>query len=67
MSSKYPEEYPIVDMDAVRREEFMWEPTRRLRWHRPKGGSDNDIVLEQLFERMSGECQWRPVQTILED
>ena len=62
------EEYPAIDFDALNREEeWLWKPTPRLRWHRPKGGNDNDIVLEQMYERITGECLWRPVQTILEN
>lgn len=60
-------EYAPIDMDAVKREELLWQPTARLRWYRPKHGSDNDIRLEQMYERVTGECAWRPVQILLED
>jgi hypothetical protein len=59
------QEYPKIDMDALERGSWMWRPAPRLRWYRPKGGSDNDMRLEQMWERISGEQSWRTVQTIL--
>ena len=47
--------------------QFFWSPTMQLRWYRPPRGDDTQIQLEQLFERVTGERQWRPVQTILAD
>jgi len=56
-----------IDMEAFRLEEAMWIATPRLRWFRPKGGGDADLRLEQLYERVTGERQWRPVPTCLAD
>lgn len=56
-----------IDMEAVELEEALWQATPRVRWYRPARGNDGDIILQQMFERMTGERQWRPVQTILED
>ncbi len=55
------------DLDAVELEEMYWRAGGELRWYRPAGGSDDDLQLEQLWERVTGERQWRVVQTILED
>lgn len=49
-------------IDALR-----WTPTGQLRKFRPKGGNDNDIRLEQLYESVTGETEWRPVPVVLED
>jgi hypothetical protein len=48
-------------------EEKFWEPTPQLRWFRPPGGNDNDLVLQQLWERITGERDWRIVPTFLAD
>lgn len=56
-----------IDIESVELEGFLWSATGELRWYRPKGGSDNDIRLEVLWERATGERQWRPVQTMMED
>jgi len=56
-----------IDVEEAKEEEWKWRPTPRLRWYRPARGNDNDIRLEQMWERMTGECAWRPVETILED
>lgn len=44
-----------------------WHPTMQLRFYRPKGGNDTDVRLEQLWERVTGERHWRPVQTLFAD
>ena len=54
-----------------------WTPIARIRWYRPKGGNDNDVVLQQLFsyrmpprenETFSTVVQeWVTVPTVLED
>jgi hypothetical protein len=67
MNEQPQDKYPDIDMDAFLFESWAWKPTPQLRWHRPKGGGDADIALEQMWERITGECHWRPVQTILED
>lgn len=56
-----------IDIEGAELEGFLWKPTGELRWYRPRGGNDNDIRLEVLWERATGERQWRIVQTILED
>jgi hypothetical protein len=47
-------------------EESYWKPTPRLRWFRPDGGNDNDIRLQQLFER-GLQSEWRDVPTVFAD
>ncbi len=56
-----------IDLEDAELEEALWQATPRLRWYRPARGDDNDIVLQQMYERVTGERDWRPVQTILED
>jgi hypothetical protein len=56
-----------IDIDDVSLEAAHWSPTMRLRWYRPPGCSDADLVLEQLWERVTGERCWRPVETCLAD
>lgn len=56
-----------IDMEAVEIESYYWKPTMELRWFRPKGGNDNDRVLHQLWERITGERHWRTVPTCLAD
>ena len=55
------------DKDAAKIEAAMWLATGQLRWRRPRRGSDTDKVLEVLWERVTGEREWRPVGTFLED
>lgn len=57
----------VVDLEAVERESLCWKPTRELRWFRPKGCDDTEIVLQQLWERVTGERSWHVVPTCLED
>jgi hypothetical protein len=52
-----------IDLESVRLEGAMWTATPQLRWFRPPGGNDNDIRLEQLYERITGERSWRLVPT----
>lgn len=56
-----------IDLEAVDLEEALWQATPRLRRYRPPGGDDTDIVLQQMYERVTGERQWRPIQTVLAD
>lgn len=56
-----------IDIEGARLEGTLWTATPELRWRRPKGGDDNDLILEQLFERITGERDWRPVQKMFED
>lgn len=56
-----------IDMEGANLEDMLWKPTGEMRWYRPIGGTDNDIHLEVLWERATGERAWRPVPTILED
>ena len=60
-------EMPLPDDDATDLEEVLWKATGEVRWYRPPGGTDADIRLEQLYERVTGERDWRPVRTVLED
>jgi hypothetical protein len=57
----------MIDMDGFLLEQAMWKPTGELRWRRPKGADDNERVLEQLWERVTGERSWKTVGTMLED
>ena len=56
-----------IDIEAADLEMMMWKPTGEMRYYRPRGGNDNDLRLELLWERVTGERNWRPVPTILED
>lgn len=56
-----------LDLEGAELEGMLWKATGEIRWYRPRGGSDSDIRLEQLWERVTGERDWRPVPTILED
>ena len=56
-----------IDLEAAEIEQMSWSQTMQLRWYRPQGGNDYDMRLEQLWERITGERQWRPIQTVLED
>lgn len=45
-----------------------WRPTARIRWFRPPRASDNELVLQQLWEYSgAGEPVWVPVETHLAD
>lgn len=55
------------DLKNFEQEEAFWKPTGELRWYRPKHGHDTDRVLEVLWQRFTGERQWRPIPVILED
>ena len=54
-----------LDLEACRLEEMQWQPTGGLRWFRPPGADDTEKVLQQLYERNTGERQWRTVTTCL--
>lgn len=56
-----------IDMEAVEIEAMMWKPTGELRWYRPSGRDDAEKVLQQLYERVTGERTWRAVETCLAD
>lgn len=56
-----------IDLDAIEIEEAMWMATPRLRWWRPPGGNDCDVVLQQMYERVTGERNWRVIPTVLAD
>lgn len=58
---------PIIDSETSEIEMMMWKPTGEMRWHRPRGGNDNDWRLEVLWDRVTGERDWRAVPTIMED
>lgn len=57
----------LSDAEGADIEAMMWRPTGQLRWRRPARGSDTDLILEQLWERVTGERSWRPVPTMHED
>jgi hypothetical protein len=60
-----------ITQDDIAQAEFensvYWSPTMRLRWFRPPGCGDAEMRLEQLWERITGERSWRPVETIFAD
>jgi len=56
-----------IDLKDATLEEALWRATPRLRWYRPRHGNDNDIILQQMYERVTGEHDWRTVETLLED
>lgn len=48
-----------IDLEAVRLERAMWHATDELRWFCQ---AVNDVpVLQQLYERVTGERSWRDV------
>jgi hypothetical protein len=57
---------PPIDIEGAKLEDLMWKPTGELRWFRPWNGNDNDFELQVLWERVTGERQWRPVPKALE-
>lgn len=56
-----------LDLEGAELEGLMWKATGELRWWRPYRGSDNDFELQQLWERVTGEREWRIVPKIMED
>lgn len=56
-----------LDVDAMHLEETQWIATPQMRWYRPPRGMDTDIVLQQLWERVTGERSWRVVETCWAD
>jgi len=56
-----------IDVEAVEIEGMLWKPTGELRWFRSAGRDDTEKVLQQLYERVTGERTWRVVPTLLED
>lgn len=54
----------MMDFEAEAR---MWEPTMQLRWYRPPRGDDNDRVLQQLWQRITGEREWRELPYCMAD
>ena len=56
-----------IDIEDIEIEQMLWKPTGELRWFRPPGGNDNDLQLQQLWERVTGERAWRLVPTVLAD
>ncbi len=56
-----------LDLEGTELEQMLWKATGQIRWRRPKGCNDSERVLEQLWERVTGERSWHPVQTLLED
>jgi hypothetical protein len=51
-----------VDLEGAEIEAMMWKPTGELRWFNDEPGSG--AQLQQLWERVTGERQWRPVPTV---
>lgn len=56
-----------AEQQSWRLEAGMWRPTPELRWYRPARGDNNDRVLQQLWQRVTGERTWRAVDVVLED
>lgn len=56
-----------INAEAAKIEEALWQCVGQLRWRRPKGHDDSEMVLEQLWERVTGERAWHRVPTLLED
>lgn len=56
-----------IDLEGAELEAAMWVCTNQLRWYRPKGSTDHDRVLQQLWERITGERAWRIVPYVMED
>ena len=54
-----------IDLEGLKLEQSYWSCTNELRWFRPPGGSDKDIQLQQLWERITGERMWRIVPTVV--
>lgn len=54
-------------MAVVLDDAAYWKPTGELRWRRPAHGDDNDLVLQQLWQRFTGEREWRNVPCFFED
>ena len=44
-----------------------WQPTLQLRWFRPQGGTDTDMVLQQAWASLFGKIEWRELPTVLAD
>lgn len=57
----------MTDADKAVVDRMRWTPTGRLRKLLPKGGTDADARLEQLYESVTGELEWRPVPTVVEE
>jgi hypothetical protein len=56
-----------IDVEGAELEGFLWKPTGEMRWYRPKHADDTQLQLQVLWERATGEREWRPVPTFLED
>ena len=57
----------VIDVAGSELEALMWKPTNELRWFRPIGATDTEVILQALWERVTGERQWRDVPTVLAD
>ena len=55
-----------IDIQGAELEAALWRATSELRWFRPYRAFDHEARLEQLWERVTGEREWRPVPTCLE-
>lgn len=56
-----------MDGDALGLEVMYWKSTGEIRWFRPPRADDSQLVLQQLWERVTGERDWRNVPTCLSD
>lgn len=56
-----------IDPEGAKIEEAMWQCLPQLRWYRPRGATDDEKLLQQLWERITGERHWRTVPYMLED
>jgi len=55
------------DVLKIEMEQRFWQATPQLRWFRPPKGDDCGLQLQQLWERITGEREWRPVPTCFAD
>lgn len=57
----------IIASEGVPPFSNYWVVTNGLRWYRPPHGSDNDLVLQQLWQCSNGMQEWRDVPSEFAD
>jgi hypothetical protein len=55
------------DDKKVAVDKLRWTPTGRLRYWRPLGVSEQVVELQQLYESVTGELEWREVPEVAEE
>ena len=55
------------DDKKVAVDKLRWTPTSRLRYWRPLGVSEQVVELQQLYESVTGELEWREVPEVAEE